>query len=150
MSRMGRLREHFFTCPLLEENAPVHVDGLKPDPENYSIAPLGGETLLEEYLDGSCLRKMPFVFSAMRYGTQDSDRMAASALLEEVAAWMERAENLPVMDEGQRAERLRATESPVLKETGGNGATAAYEMKCELHYFEEADREEPPKTKEGE
>lgn len=150
MSLIKRLREHFSACPLLNENAPLHVDGLKPDPENYSIAPKGGETVLEEYLDGSCLKRSAFVFSIMGHGTEDSDRMAASALLEEVAAWMERGEKLPVMDDGQKAQRLRATGGPVLKETGGNGATAAYEMQCELQYFEEADREEPPENTEGE
>lgn len=131
---LERLREHFAACPLLEENAPIHVDGLRPEPVNYALGALGGETVAEEYVDGSSLKRFPFAFSAMLYGLEDGDRLESDALMETLAAWMEAPENLPLLEEGQKANRMRVPERGGRTDTSGGDAFAAYRMKCELEY----------------
>lgn len=137
MSIIQRLRDHIATCPLLDQLAPLHVDGVKSDPTNYSIDTIPGEIVQEKYLDGSSTRVYPFAFSLMDYAPEDVDRIAASGFFEEFADWLEGSEEQMTLDDGQQVDHLRAVNWGYLQETDPGNSTALYQVQCELKYFQE-------------
>lgn len=137
MSIIQRLRDHIATCPLLDQQAPLHVDGVKSEPTNYSIDTIPGEIVQESYMDGSSTRVYPFAFSLMGYASEDVDRMNASGFFEEFADWLEESEEQMVLDDGQQVDHLRAVNWGCLEEIDPGNSVARYQVLCELQYYQE-------------
>ena len=130
------LEDYIATCPVLKANAPLYVNYLGVEPEQYSIVPLPGEGVIEWYLDDGSQRVFPF---ALQYASSTSDdlaRLVATGFSEALSDWFElqtNRKNLPTMPTGKTPFSIEATGSGYLYMEGQSN-TGIYQIQCKLTY----------------
>jgi len=139
MSIISALRSYLKNYTGLAAGAPVWVNYLGAVPTEYTVNPLPGNRIVEQYVDGSSLREYPFAFQSVESTAADLERLENSGFFEAFADWLESQTelgNLPVLDSGQTPERIEATGWGYLYEQG-NSDTGIYQIQCRLVYEQE-------------
>ena len=139
MTLIDAIRTYLKTYSGLEAVAPVWVDYLGTTPTEYSVAPLAGSVIVEEYIDGSSLREYPFAFRSVESTADDLARLENIGFFEAFADWLEsqtEAGVLPTLGTGQTPELIEALGWGYLFEQG-NSETGVYQVQCRLVYKQE-------------
>ena len=120
----------------LTAGAPLTVDSMGGEAVQYSIQPLPGDRIVEEYIDGSCVCEYPFAFRSIMSTAAEADRIANNGFYEDFAQWMKTqtlAGTLPTMETDKTAEKIEAIGWGFI-ETEGESDTAIYQITCKLTY----------------
>jgi hypothetical protein len=136
MSVIDALRTYILTNTTLPTGAPVWVDYLGKEPDQYAIIPLPGARKIEEYIDGGSLREFPFALQAVFSTVAQAERVGSSQFFEAFAEWLDSqtdAEILPALGTGKTAIEIEATSWAFLLEQGESG-TGIYQISCRLEY----------------
>lgn len=140
MTIITALRTYISAYAALPTGAPLWVDHLGKEPDQYAIVPLPGARKLEEYIDGGSLREFPFAFQAMLSTAAEAERLESNGFFEAFADWLEaqtEAGNLPTLATGKTPIEIEATSWGFLFEQGDSG-TGIYQISCRLEYEQEA------------
>lgn len=117
----------------------VFVNNLEGTPITYSIVPLPGEQVVEEYIAGGRTMIYPFALQSMRFtNTNDLERIQNSSFFEDFGVWLRSQSEsgvLPSLPSGKTAEKIEAVTGGVLFEQGDSG-TGIYQIQCLLTYYE--------------
>ena len=139
MSLLSAIKTYIGTYTGLVTGAPIWVDYIGPTPTEYSIVPLAGSRVIEEYLDGSSLREYPFALRSVESTAADLERLENNGFYEAFAAWLDtqtEANILPTLAAGQTSELIEALGWGYLFEQG-NSETGIYQVQCRLQYKQE-------------
>ena len=120
-------------------DAPIWVDYLGTTPTEYSISPLPGARIVEQYINGSSLREYSFAVRSSERTAADLERMENNGFYEAFADWLEaqtEAEIFPALGTGKTPELIEATGWGYLYQEG-NSDTGIYQIQCRLQYTQE-------------
>lgn len=123
----------------LPSGAPVWVDFLGSEVNEFSIVPLPGPKIIDEYLDGGTLNEFAFAFQSSRSTADNPARIASSGFYELLAAWLRSqtmADDLPDLGSGRTALSIEAVNCGFLAQQGQSG-TGIYQIQCKLEYEEQ-------------
>jgi hypothetical protein len=123
----------------LEDDAPLWVNRLRAIPISYSIQPLAGDDVLEEYINGNRLMTYPFAFLSMESVASDIERLNNYGFFELFKKWLKTQTddgNFPEMPDGCYPELIEATGWAYLMQEG-DSETAIYHVQCRLVYEEQ-------------
>jgi hypothetical protein len=140
MSLISALRTYVAGYSSLTTGAPLWVDYLGKEPDQYAIIPLPGARKIEEYIDGGSLREFPFALQAVFSTVAQAERVGSSEFFEAFAEWLDsqtKAGSLPSLGTGKTAIEIEATSWGFLLEQGDSG-TGIYQISCRLEYEQEA------------
>ena len=136
MSIIEALRTYLATYSGLKTGAPLWVDSIGPEPNQYAIIPLAGEKIIEKYLDDGSLREYPFAFQSLVNTTDDPERLETNGFFETLSEWFEAqtaANILPDLASNKKAISIEALGWGYLFEQG-NSDTGIYQIQCKLTY----------------
>lgn len=136
MTIISALRTYIAGYSSLTTGAPLWVDYLGKEPDQYAIIPLPGARKIEEYLDGGSLREFPFALQMNLSTAADAERLGNNAFSEAFSDWLENqtnAEVLPALGTGKTAKEIEATSWGFLLEQG-DSQTGIYQITCRLEY----------------
>jgi len=142
MTVIESIQTYIKTCTELEEGRPVWVNYLG-GVNQYSIVPLPGTKVLEEYLNGVKIMDFPFAFQTMNSTADDLERLANAGFFESFSDWMytqTELGNLPTLGAGQTAELIEAVNCGYLF-AQGESDTGIYQIDCRLQYRQEKQTE---------
>jgi hypothetical protein len=123
----------------LATGAPLWVNYLGASPTAYSIVPLAGSKVVEEYITGGTVNEFPFAFQSMESTADELERLESLGFYEAFAAWLKSqtlAGTLPTLNTGQTPEKIEALGWAYLYEQGESG-TGVYQIQCKLTYEEQ-------------
>lgn len=135
MTIISALRTYIATYSGLTTGAPLWVDYLGQVPTEYSITPLAGGRIVEQYIDGGSVREFPFAFSSTESTADNLERLETIGFYEAFADWLESqtlAGTLPTLT-GKTALSIEATGWAYLYQQGDSN-TAMYQIQCKLTY----------------
>ena len=136
MSIISAIQTYIKDYTSLKSGAPVWVDYLGSEPTEYSIVPLPGGRIIEEYINGNSLRSYPFAFQSMESTADDLERLGTQGFFEAFADWLEQqteSGDLPTLGAGQTAESIETTGWGYLFQQG-ESQTGVYQIQCLLVY----------------
>lgn len=137
MSVISAVRDYIRSYTELDDDAPVWTNYIGDGGViSYSIIPVTGERIVEEYINGSSSRAFSFAFQSVELTIDEATRMATQEFFEELAEWFRtqtEAGNFPNMDEGQTPYRIMATGWGTLIDLG-QSQTGVYQISCRLEY----------------
>lgn len=139
MTLIGAIRTYLSTYTGISSTAPIWVDYLGNTPTEYSVVPLGGSIIVEQYIDGSSLREYPFAFRSIESTADDLERLENDGFYEAFAEWLDTQTEtgvLPTLGTGQTSELIEALGWGYLTEQG-NSETGVYQVQCRLVYTQE-------------
>lgn len=140
MTIVSSLKTYLLTYSSLSTDAPMWVNHLGKDPTEYSIVPLPGDQVVEEYLDGSTLREFPFAFQSAESTADELERLETIGFYEAFADWLESqtvAGTFPTLASGKTPEKIEALGWGFLYEQG-ESHTGVYQIQCALTYEQDA------------
>jgi len=144
MSIISAIQTYLKTYSDLKTGAPVWVDYLGDAPTEYTIIPLAGGRVIEEYITGKTRREYPFAFQSTESTADDLERLETQGFYEAFADWLDdqtESGNLPSLGEGKSAEAIAATGWGYLFQQG-ESQTGIYQIQCRLIYTQEPYKEE--------
>lgn len=136
MTVQSAVQTYLKTYSGLKANAPVWTTYLGPRPTEYSVTTLGGDRILEHYLDGATLRVFNFAFRSVESTADELTRVQTDAFIEAFSDWLEtqsEAGVLPILGAKKTALSIKATGWGFLFEQGDSN-TGVYQVQCELVY----------------
>lgn len=90
VSTISAIREYIKKCPYLDNGRILGVDRLGADPIEYTIDTVPCEPIIKEYIDGSSVRQIEFIFgSREKYGQDVMQNIMNSDFYENFACWIE-------------------------------------------------------------
>lgn len=90
VSTINTIREYIKKCPYLDNGRILGVDRLGADPIEYTIDTVPCEPIIKEYIDGSSVRQIEFIFgSREKYGQDVMQNIMNSDFYENFACWIE-------------------------------------------------------------
>jgi hypothetical protein len=140
MSIIESLKTYFAQYDGLEDGSPLYVDFLGETPVSYSIVPLAGTKVLQEYIDGSKLCAYPFAFQSVESTADELARIASFVSYETLSDWFDTqtdAEDLPDLGTGKTAESIEALNWAYLFQQGSSD-TGVYQIQAVLRYKQAA------------
>lgn len=139
MSIISGLRTYLATYSALPSGAPLWVDYLGQVPTEYSINPIAGARIVEQYIDGGSVREFPFAFQSTESTADNLERIETLGFYEAFADWLETqsdAGTLPTLGAKQTSEKIEALGWGFLFSPGESG-TGIYQIQCKLTYFQQ-------------
>ena len=136
MSVLSAIQTYIKTYSELKTDAPVWVNFMGEAPTEYSIVPLAGPQIIEEYITGKTSRVFPFALQSMESTMAELERVANQEFFEEFAEWLRtqsEASNFPTMGSGQTPFRIMALGHGVMLQQG-DSQTGVYQIQCRLEY----------------
>ena len=136
MTIISALQTYLKTYSGLKSGAPTWVDFLGANNTEYSIVPLPGEKISEEFVDGGSEREFPFMFQAMESTADDAERLETNGFFEALSDWFETQTEdgvLPILSTGKTATAIEAVTWGYLSEQG-ESSTGIYAIQCKLTY----------------
>ena len=140
MTVLSALQEYIRDYSELKEDAPVWVNYLGESPVGYSIVPLPGDRIVEEYITGNTSRVFPFAFQSMESTMDQLARENVQEFYEDFAEWLRtqsEAGEFPDMDDGQTPYKIEAIGSGFLF-AQGDSQTGIYQIQCQLLYDQDS------------
>ena len=126
------------TCPYIDQQHPLYLDFIGKDRGNFSIFPLAGASVVEEYLSGSRMEEYTFAIASRFSTADDRARRENSAFSERIEAWMRKVTaegGFPDMGEHRYADKLEALGRGIMIEENSNLQRGQYQIQCRLVYF---------------
>lgn len=123
-------------CPILQEFEQLFQTGQAGGSYMVQLAP--GEPTIKRYVNGDSVRHISFYFSSSE-ACENVEAIDVSAFYEKFSNWMEectRSGNLPVLEEGKEAKKIKVTTYAYPKDT--SGTKARYQIQCEFQYYQKA------------
>jgi hypothetical protein len=133
------LQAFMLTYPNWAASAPLYVDYLGAEPTQYTIVPLPGDKVLEEYIDGGSSRTYPFALQANFSTADEAERIQNSGFFETLSDWFETetlAGRLPTLPSGRTAEKIEAGNLGFLYQQG-ESETGVYQIQCKITYIQQ-------------
>ena len=91
------------TCPLLDEDGKVRIHFLGETPIEYVMEEVPAEPIVKQYVDGSSIRQVLFIFASRDdYDKNAIQNMLSSNFYETLSEWFEQQTlngDLPVLPE---------------------------------------------------
>jgi hypothetical protein len=112
------------------------VGYLGATPTQYSIFPMPGEKVVEEYINGGSLREFPFSFQSVESTSDELTRMDSIGFYEAFADWLDsqtQAEILPELPAGKTPWSIQALGWGFLYEQGQSD-TGIYQITAKIVY----------------
>jgi hypothetical protein len=138
MSIIEAIRDYLRSYSGLEYNAPVWANFLGARATEYSVVPLGGDKIIERYLDGGSQREYGFALQSAKATGDNLTRLENLGFFEAFGDWLD-AQTLagvfPALGAKQDALRIEATGWGYLMEQG-QSETGIYQVNCKLTYFQ--------------
>lgn len=142
MSNAEYVRDLLLTCPYISASKlDAHIDFLGDKPLQYSIDGEPTAQVLKQYRGGDTLRRYSFILLSRMQTIDDATRAQNNRNYEQLSLWLEaqtRKRALPDMGDGAKANSIKAVGSVYLMETDTDTNSAAYQMQCELIYYQKA------------
>ena len=136
MSVLSAIQTFIKTYSSLKKNAPVWVNFMGEKPTEYSIVPLAGAQITEEYINGGTSREYPFALQSMESTIDELTRLANIEFYESFAEWLRTqsdAGTFPTMDSSQTPFKIMALGHGILLQQG-DSKTGVYQIQCRLEY----------------
>lgn len=144
---IGAVVKYFEGCPVIVERDPVpaneepevNADNLPEEIQEYCIEAVPCKPVLRQYVDGSAVRQLEFIFASREAFGASLDNLGNSAFYEEVADWLEtqsRAGNLPELPKGLEAQKLEVLTNGYVFDA--DETKARYQIQCRLRYYQPA------------
>lgn len=139
MSVISAVQTFIKTYGSLKSGAPVWLSYLSEKPIEYSIVPLAGPQIVDEYIDGSTSREFPFALQSMESTIDELSRLNSHEFFEAFAEWLRTQSGLDTfsetldMDEGQTPFKITALGHGALIQAG-DSQTGIYQIQCKLEY----------------
>ena len=122
----------------LETDAPLWANHLGVETKEYSIVPLPGNRIIEQYLNGGYTREFDFAFQSVESTRDELERLKSIGFYEALADWFE-AQTLagifPTLESPKLAEKIEALDWGFLLQQG-ESETGIYQVQCKLTYYE--------------
>lgn len=136
---MEAVRNYFLKCPFLKDGA-LHVNYLGSRPVEYTIDQVPAEPIVKEYVDGSSIRQLVFVFASREsYSADTLDNLAKSSFYDDLLDWIgsnNYNETLPELPQGH-AQEVELLSLPYLFQVEED--RARYQIQARVtYYLEEA------------
>jgi hypothetical protein len=136
MTLISAVKTFMATFPSLESGALILTDHIGAQPIQYSIQPLPGQRIVEQYIDGVTVREFPFVFQTVKSTADELERIETSGFLEALMDWFEQKTidgELPALAANQTARTIEAVSWGFLYEQGVSD-TGIYQIVVSLRY----------------
>lgn len=136
MSVLSAIQTYIKDCSELKDDAPVWVNYLGEEPGEYSIVPLVGAKIVEEYINGSTSREFPFALQSMESTLDNVGRVGSIEFYEVFGEWLRTQSEMnvfPEMDDGQTPFKIEALGNGFLFKQG-ESQTGVYQIQCRLSY----------------
>lgn len=130
MSVLSAIQTYIKTYSDLKTDAPVWVNYLGDEPIEYTIVPLAGARIVEEYINGGTSREFPFALQSVESTVDDLGRLASQEFYEAFAEWLRtqtEADNLPTLASGQTAFKIEALGNGFMFQQG-ESQTGVYQI----------------------
>jgi hypothetical protein len=140
MSVLSAIQEFIKGCSELDSDSPVWVNYLGESPVGYSIVPLPGDKIVEEYITGKTSRVYPFAFQSMESTLDQLARTNVHEFYEDFAEWIRTQSEqgvFPEMDAGQTPFKIEAIGSGFLV-AQGDSQTGVFQIQCQLLYEQDS------------
>ena len=143
---LNSIRDFILTCPLLvasdvDDYIHVRVDYSSEETVTYNISEVPCEPIIKTYIGDSTERQYLFNFSSVQPYNIDADiNLKNNAFYDEFMKWLEtqtKLGNIPIMEDGQEAEKLEALSHGYLMSNAEDGQSARYNIQCKLTYYQE-------------
>lgn len=139
MTVIEHLRQYFMEFPLLQKER-LDIDCLRAPEGSYSIDSEPGD-ILQRYLDGSTVRRLPFTISGRMCYSSDIKAQAENLeFFEALDLWLSKRElllDLPDLGEKRTARRLEVLSSAYPFVVDEDEGTARYQIQLRLTYLQE-------------
>lgn len=133
------IRTWISACPLLKEHALLSVDQLVADAVGYTIDAVPCDPIVTQYVDGSSVRQLLFVFASReKYGTTTAQNIANSEFYEKFSEWIQKQSRiglLPELGDYRSAQQIEITSSSYVYDTGTG--TARYQIQLRFTYYQD-------------
>lgn len=126
-------------CPCLNQYyEAIGVDYLGADPTSYSIESVPVEPIVKQYVDGSTLRQLDFVFASREaYGEEVRQNIENLGFYEAFAAWLEECSIkgfFPDLGENREVRSIKALTNGYPFNTSVHDAK--YQVQCRIGYYQ--------------
>lgn len=140
MSVLSSVRTFIDGCPFLDEfKSAVNVNYLDENEKSYMLEPSVTQPVIKRYANGSTVRQFNFIFASREYFGRDVlENLDTDTFYEHFSEWLEQCtekKNLPVMDEGKTARKIKATTNGYL--FNADETKAQYQIQCQLVFYQE-------------
>lgn len=135
MTLLESMQKYLMQCPVLtgEES---HLE-FTEDKENWALYD-GGETVEQQYWDGSAVRCHRFSLAVRRFACDDLERGENVSRLQELCDWLSRQQLLgilPDLPRGKQAESVE-TRNAALSRMDEDSISGTYHLQILLYYEE--------------
>lgn len=123
-------------CPILKKHRVTAVGfaGMDAKKRSMSILNTKGELVIEEHVDGGRDMQYPFVLLYRSLDIDTAGKLAAQSLIDEVAEWLVKPENLPSV-EGCDVQKITRADTCTLINEDEDGAD--FQGSFTLEYYKE-------------
>lgn len=129
----------FEHCMLISQNAPINVDMLPEEPQQYCLEVVPCTPILQKYTDGSSKNQYLFIFASREYFSEDEcNNMRNLEFYEKLENWIEQMNKfglLPQLPEGDTPLSVEVLSSGYVMDN--DTKTARYQIQCRLKYIKE-------------
>lgn len=137
---IDRLIEFIDQCPHLNDLISIKADYCSEDAISYCIETSSSSKIVNTYIDGSKILKLPFVFSSKEIMSDYDDTNVENMIFyENFSNWIEKQNsigNLPVLEDGLSALSLEVMSHGYVVQSEANGGR--YEIQLKLEYYKKA------------
>ena len=129
----------FEQCELISKSAPINVDVLGEDAQQYCLEVVPCTPVLQKYTDDSSKNQYLFIFASREYFSADEcNNIRNLEFYEKLESWIEQQNRLGKLPQ------LPAGDTPLSVEVLSSGyvmdndtKTARYQVQCRLKYIKE-------------
>ena len=133
------LFEWFESCELIARDAPISVDLLGDDAQQYCIEVVPCSPVIQKYADGSSKNQYLFIFASREFFSEDEcNNMKNLEFYERLEKWIELQtlyDHLPVLSEEDTPLSVEVLSSGYVMDN--DTKTARYQIQCCLKYIKE-------------
>ena len=136
---INALYSWFERCELISQSAPINVDLLGEDAQQYCLEVVPCTPILQKYADGSSKNQYLFIFASREYFSEDEcNNMRNLEFYEDLENWIEQQNRLGTLPQ------LPEEDTPLSVDVLSSGyvmdkdtKTARYQIQCCLKYIKE-------------
>ncbi len=129
----------FECCELISSDAPINVDLLGVDAQQYCLEVVPCSPIIQKYTDGSTKNQYLFIFASREYFSEDEcNNMRNLEFYENLENWISQQNRLGILPQ------LPDGDTPLSVEVLSSGyvmdndtKTARYQIQCRLKYIKE-------------
>lgn len=134
---IDRLIDFINQCPYLDDLVSIKADYCNEDAVSYCIETSSSSKVLETYIDGSKIMKLPFVFSSKEIMSDYDDTNVENMLFyEKFSNWVEEQNsigNLPVLGEKMSSISIEVVSHGYVVQSEAD--RGRYEIQLKLKYY---------------